>query len=186
MGPRESAVRTTSGLREKQVIHVSDATSVAQLDQVRALIRSFLAWHRERHVEDLKLIDEYFDAASFEEELANLPGAYSPPRGRLLLASDGTQPAGCVALRAIDTEYCEMKRMFVYPHMRGKGVGLALGVQLIKYARQSGYRAMRLDTSFRQAEAIGLYRRLGFSVIEPYYELPQNLREWLVFMELKL
>ena len=79
-----------------------------------------------------------------------------------------------------------MKRMFVYRRFHGKGVGLALGQRVIESARQSGYRAMRLDTSIRQAEALGLYRRLGFVDIAPYYDLPQSLREWLVFMELKL
>jgi GNAT superfamily N-acetyltransferase len=165
---------------------VSQASSAAQLDAVRHLMRSFIAWHRQRHLQDLALIDSYFDSAAFEEELATLPGIYSPPRGCLLLASVDGEPTGCVALRAIDDEYCEMKRMFVYPRFHGKGVGLALGQRLIEDARRSGYRAMRLDTSIRQAEAAALYVRLGFKPIAPYYELPQNLREWLVFMELKL
>jgi GNAT superfamily N-acetyltransferase len=168
------------------MVVVSDAVSVSQLDSVRHLMRSFIAWHRERHVEDLALIDSYFDADAFEHELATLPGIYVPPRGRLLLATVDDAPAGCVALRAIDNEFCEMKRMFVYPRFHGKGVGLALGQRLIECARQSGYRAMRLDTSIRQAEATGLYRRFGFTPIAPYYELPQNLRDWLVFMELGL
>ncbi len=168
------------------MVVVSDAVSGAQLDSVRHLMRSFIAWHRERHIEDVALIDSYFDSAAFEQELAGLPGTYAPPRGRLLLATFDDAPAGCVALRAIDDEVCEMKRMFVYPSFHGKGVGLALGQRLIENARQSGYRAMRLDTSIRQAEATGLYRRLGFTPIAPYYELPQNLRDWLVFMELAL
>jgi len=168
------------------VVVVSDVRSGEQLDSVRHLIRSFIAWHRERHVEDLALIDSYFDSAAFEQELASLPGSYVAPHGRLLLATFQDEPAGCVALRAIDKEFCEMKRMFVYRRFHGKGVGLALGQRVIESARQSGYRAMRLDTSIRQAEALGLYRRLGFVDIAPYYDLPQSLREWLVFMELKL
>jgi GNAT superfamily N-acetyltransferase len=168
------------------LINIADASTPLQLDAVRDLMRSFLAWHRERHVQDLQLIDDYFDAAAFDEELRTLPGEYSPPRGRLLLASLQQLPAGCVALRPIDDEYCEMKRMFVYPRFRGEGIGLALATQLIDNAREAGYRAMRLDTSIRQAEAKGLYSRLGFRIIEPYYELPQKMRDWLVFMELEL
>jgi len=86
----------------------------AQLDQVRALMQSFIAWHKERHGQDIDLINAYFDDAAFEEELASLPGKYVPPRGQLLLATLDGAPAGCVALREIDSASCEMKRMFVY------------------------------------------------------------------------
>ena len=150
------------------MINISDASTPLQLDAVRELMRSFIAWHRERHVQDLQLIDEYFDTSAFDEELRTLPGEYSPPRGSLLLATVQQQPAGCVALRSIDDEYCEMKRMFVYPHFRGQGAGLALATRLIDYARAAGYRAMRLDTSIRQAEARELYSHLGFRIIKAY------------------
>ena len=79
-----------------------------------------------------------------------------------------------------------MKRMFVYPRFRGQGAGVALATRLIDNAREAGYRALRLDTSIRQGEAKALYSRLGFRTIEAYYELPQKLRDWLVFMELEL
>lgn len=168
------------------MVNIADASTRLELDAVRELIRSFVAWHRERHAQDLHLIDEYFDASAFDEELRTLPGEYAPPRGRLLIATVQQQPAGCVALRPIDDEYCEMKRMFVYPRFRGQGAGLALAMRLIEHAHAAGYRAMRLDTSIRQAEAKGVYSRLGFRIIEPYYELPQKMRDWLVFMELRL
>jgi GNAT superfamily N-acetyltransferase len=168
------------------MVNIAEPRTAIQLDAVRELMRSFIVWHRARHVQDLRLIDEYFDASAFDEELRTLPGEYSPPGGRLLLATVQQQPAGCVALRSIDDEYCEMKRMFVYPRFHGQGAGLALATRLIENARAAGYRAMRLDTSVRQAEAKGLYARLGFRIIEPYYELPQQMRDWLVFMELVL
>lgn len=161
-------------------------TTVQQLDQVRSLMRSFIAWHKERHRQDMHLIDAYFDVEAFEQELASLPGKYAPPHGQLLLATvDGT-PAGCVALRGIDSASCEMKRMFVYTQFHGKGVGLALATSLLKEARALGYQTMRLDTSIRQNEAKGLYQRLGFKFVEPYYEVPEEMRNWLVFMELEL
>ena len=161
-------------------------TTVQQLDQVRSLMRSFIAWHKERHREDMHLIDAYFDAEAFEHELASLPSKYAPPHGQLLLATLNGRPAGCVALREIDSVSCEMKRMFVYTQFHGKGVGHALADALLKEARALGYRTMRLDTSIRQDEAKGLYQRLGFKIIEPYYEVPEEMRNWLVFMELEL
>jgi len=160
--------------------------TVQQLEQVRSLMRSFIVWHKARHREDIHLIDAYFDGEAFEQELVSLPGKYVPPRGQLLLATLEGTPAGCVALREIDSAACEMKRMFVYTQFRGKGVGHALADAAIKEARALGYRTMRLDTSIRQDEPKGLYRRLGFATIEPYYELPEELRNWLVFMELSL
>ena len=168
------------------MIKILNPSTQEQIQQVRALMRAFVDWHRERHIEDHELINEYFNARDFEEELASLPGKYSPPRGRLLLAVKDDQPAGCAALHEIDAKACEMKRMFVYPQFQGQGVGRALAEALIKEARTIGYAAILLDTSFRQDEAQGLYQSLGFKKIEPYYELPKELQNWLVFMKLKL
>ncbi len=162
-------------------VHVP--ASVADLDHVRDLMRAFIGWHRARHQQDLALIDSYFDAAAFEEELATLPGKYAPPHGELFLATVAGAPAGCVALRGIDATRCEMKRMFVYPEYQGRGVGRALGDAVLSAGRAAGYRTMLLDTSIRQAEAQALYRRLGFREVAPYYELSEDLRDWLVFME---
>lgn len=167
-------------------LEIVTATTPQQLDSVRSLIRAFVAWHRQSHQEDLALIDRYFDEKAFEEELATLPGKYGPPRGSLLLASYAGQAAGCVALRKIDAQSCEMKRMFVYPQLQGKGIGRGLAEGIIQEARAIGYSTMRLDTSFRQVGALNLYRSLGFRKIDPYYELPLELQNWLVFMELKL
>ena len=89
-----------------------------------------------------------------------------------------------LSVREIDSASYEMKRMFVYTQFHGKGVGHTLTDAVINEARALGYRTMRLDTSIRQDEAKGLYQRLGFKTIEPYYELPEELRNWLVFMEL--
>ncbi len=76
--------------------------------------------------------------------------------------------------------------MYVYPEYHGRGIGRALGEAVVAAARTAGYRVMRLDTSVRQAEAQALYRRMGFREIAPYYDLPEELRNWLVFMELPL
>lgn len=156
--------------------------NAAELDQVRELMRAFVAWHRLRHRQDLELIDRYFDPDEFDAELASLPGKYAPPDGQLLLATMDQQPAGCVAIRRVDKETCEMKRMFVSQDLQGKGLGRALASAIFDEAKRLGYRSMVLDTSIRQAEAQALYRKLGFDEVGPYYELPDGLRAWLVFM----
>ena len=165
---------------------IGEATNIHDLDNVRNLMRAFINWHRERHRAEADLIDRYFDPHLFEAELSSLPGKFSKPQGRLLLAQYDGRPAGCVALRDLGDGACEMKRMFVYSEYHGKGVGRTLADAIIKEARAMGYKVMRLDTGAKQIEAQKLYQSLGFRVTQPYYDLPDDLRAWLVFMELKL
>jgi DNA-binding MarR family transcriptional regulator/ribosomal protein S18 acetylase RimI-like enzyme len=113
----------------------------------------------------------------FEEELAALPGKYAPPAGALFLASvpranGNAEPAGCVALRPLGGDACEMKRLFVRPEFRGYGIGKALAERIIRAGRELGYRRMRLDTLDRLDEAVALYRAFGFRLIAPYYDNP--------------
>jgi putative acetyltransferase len=165
---------------------VRRAKSEDDLEQVRRLFRSFLAWHRQRHTADLDLIDAYFDDTAYEHEVDGLPGDYAPPDGDLLLCRDLGLALGCVAFKRLDEEACEMKRMFVPPTARGRGVGRVLAEALVERARRAGYRRMYLDTSRRQTEAISLYRSLGFEECEPYYDVPEEMLGWLVFFRLTL
>ena len=109
---------------------------------------------------------------NFDAELAGLPGAYAPPSGRLLLAFSGDEPAGCIALRKIGEEICEMKRLWVRPAFRGTGLGRRLVETLISEARVIGYRRVRLDTLPSMAAAQALYLSLGFRDIPPYNDHP--------------
>ncbi len=121
---------------------------------------------------------------NFDQELANLPGDYAAPAGRLLLAEEDYELAGCIALLKLDDGVCEMKRLFLRPAYRGRGLGKILVESIIDEARKLGYTYMRLDTlPGRMDKAIALYRSIGFVEIAPYCENPV---EGAKFMELEL
>ncbi len=110
---------------------------------------------------------------SFDQELRALPGAYAPPAGRLILAEVGGDAAGCIAIKPLEKDVCEMKRLYVRPQFRGRQLGTGLVSRAIEEARGVGYRAMRLDTiDGKMDHAIALYRMVGFREIGPYYPNP--------------
>ncbi len=115
-----------------------------------------------------------FDIAlgDYEKELLELPGEYSSPTGSLLIAFYDNNPAGCVALRKIDDDVCEMKRLYVKIKYRGNKIGKALVLEIIKKACQLGYKLMRLDTHPWMKDAELLYRSIGFKEIKAYHFNP--------------
>lgn len=132
------------------------------------------------------MIDVYFDADAYEAELRGLPGQYAPPAGALLVAEQDGCVVGCIALKRFDDDRCEMKRLFVDTSAHGTGAGEALARAIIGRAKALGYSRMMLDTGPQQIEAQSLYRKLGFRDCGPYYEMSDDLRNWLVFMDLEL
>lgn len=154
-------------------MRIFQANSQEDIDNARALF--------EEYASDLSISPCF---QNFDQELKNLPGDYAPPDGHLLLATDDSGLAGCIALRKLGADVCEMKRLFVRPTHRGTGLGRTLVESLIDEARRLGYKKMRLDTlPGRMDKAIALYRSIGFVEIEPYYENPVPDAK---FMELEL
>jgi ribosomal protein S18 acetylase RimI-like enzyme len=129
----------------------------ADLGEVRALLREYAA-----------SLSFALDFQEFDRELAELPGAFAPPRGELLLA----RGKGCVALRPLDETTCEMKRLYVRPQARGEGLGRRLAEAIVADARKLGYTRMRLDTVPGMEAAQALYEQLGFREIAPYTPNP--------------
>ncbi len=137
-----------------------------------------------------KLFKEYaaslgFDLCfqDFDQELTRLPGEYAAPAGRLYLALRGKRIVGCIALRKINKKICEMKRMYVRPRFRGKGIGRLLALKVINEAIKIGYKSMRLDTVPAMKQATALYKSLGFKKIKPYR---YNPIPGALFLELRL
>lgn len=144
------------------MFEIVEATTADQIAAARALFREYEA--------DIQ-IDLCFQ--SFQEELDTLPGRYAPPRGTILLLVNGEEPVGCVALRPLEDDACEMKRLYVRPSARGTGAGRRLVEAIIREARDRRYRVMRLDTlPGKMDSAIALYRSLGFREISSYNANP--------------
>jgi len=152
---------------------ICQAESPAQISQVRDLF-----------LEYAQSLGFSLCFQNFDRELAGLPGDYSLPEGRLLLAECGGEAAGCAALHKLQAGICEMKRLYLRPQFRGKGLGRILAEAVLAEAQTIGYEQMRLDTVEPvMRNAVGLYRKLGFREIAPNRANPMP---GTLYMELKL
>ncbi|SKC99793.1 N-acetylglutamate synthase, GNAT family [Burkholderia sp. CF099] len=154
------------------MIDIRPARFPDDIDVVRAIFREYA---------DGLGIDLGFQA--FDQELAALPGKYSPPRGTILLAWRDERVIGCVALRAFEFDICEMKRLYVRPEGRGHQIGTLLAQAVVHAAKEAGYRRMRLDTLPSMKSAQRLYASLGFRPISAYVFNPV---EGTQFLELEI
>jgi putative acetyltransferase len=128
---------------------------------------------RELFLEYARSLDFSLCFQGFDDELRELPGMYAPPSGRLLLAIEDGEPAGCVGVHRLDETTSEMKRLYVRPSWRRTGLGRVLAQRACDEARAIGYRKLRLDTvAATMPAAIALYRTMGFREIAPYRENP--------------
>ncbi|WP_419750713.1 GNAT family N-acetyltransferase [Terrisporobacter petrolearius] len=154
-----------------------------------------LAYDREKEIRELVVeytdmiikpgndVKECLSSQNLDEELKDMKNKYSLPYGRMYLAIVKDEAAGCVALTKNDNEYCEIKRLYVRPKFRGKGISKALTEQVISDARKIGYKYMRLDTFPFMSSAIKLYEKYGFRIIDRYNDNPAKTA---IFMQLDL
>ena len=140
---------------------IVEANSALDLARIRELFVEYVAWLN---------VDLGFQG--FEQELAALPGGYARPDGRLLLATVHGQAAGCIALRRFDANSGEVKRLWLRPSFRGRGIAQELVRCILAAAREVGYERLVLDTLGTMAAAMALYRSVGFIEIAPYYHNP--------------
>lgn len=163
----------------KPMVHNKDSNiefkRITEQDNIEEVKKLFLEYAQSLEV------DLCFQ--NFEEELKTLPGKYGPPHGALILALVEGKAAGCVALRKISENICEMKRLYVRQCYRGLGIGRRLIYIIIEYAKKMNYQYIRLDTLPTMKEAQVLYTSLGFYDIDPYV---YNPIEGTRYMELKL
>lgn len=153
-------------------MHLELVTSDPLLQQVRELFQEYQA-----------SLDIDLCFQDFEKELLDLPGKYAPPQGRLYVAFSDGLLAGCVALRPLQEEQCEIKRLYVRPQFRGQDIGKQLLKQVITEAQRIGYHQVLLDTLYAMTAARSLYYSVGFREIPPYCFNP--VKE-AVFMSLGL
>jgi ribosomal protein S18 acetylase RimI-like enzyme len=137
------------------------AAGPEDIPQVRAMLREYVEWI------GLDLAFQEINA-----ELDGLPGDYAPPRGALFVAVEGPRYLAMIALRPLDHSTAEMKRLYVRPEARGRGLARQLIARLCGEAKRLDYTEIRLDTLPKMGEAQAIYETHGFVDIEPYYETP--------------
>ena len=181
-------------MKAEPTIPVPSSVSPACPERSRRVVNAFsfvqaatpaqIAQARELFLEYAQSLGFSLCFQNFDKELAGLPGGYAPPDGRLLLAEQEGQLAGCVALHQLEPGICEMKRLYLRSQFRGQGLGRALADRIIGEARQIGYRRMRLDTVEPvMKDAVAMYRKIGFREIAPYCANPIA---GALYMELQL
>lgn len=139
------------------MIRIDNARFPEDLTDIQAIFREYA-----------ESLDIDLGFQDFESELAGLPGKFAAPDGQILLARRANQVVGCVAVRPLSGDACEMKRLYVRPAGRGEQLGRKLAVSICQLAREAGYRLMRLDTLSTMTAALRVYESLGFARIPPY------------------
>jgi GNAT superfamily N-acetyltransferase len=162
------------------MLTISQVHTRFEIEAVQELLREYIPWV-------FTLVEGSEKAPTFEgmeQELATLPGIYAPPAGRLLLAMQDGQPAGCIALKKQDAKTGELKRLYVRPTFRGLNIGKQLVTVLIEEAREAGYTRLALDSHISMTKAHEIYHVAGFRTVSAPPDFPEALKPIVVFMEL--
>lgn len=125
-------------------------------------------------IEGDKTFAEYLQQQNYDQEVQHLEEKYGRPNGRIFVAFYEGKLAGCIGLKKIDDETCEMKRLYVRPEFRGKHIGNILASRIIEEAKNIGYKSMVLDTLPFLTSAIKMYKKIGFYEIEQYNDSPMK------------
>ena len=164
--------------RKEIMLKIYPVETDEDLEIVKGLLEDYLAFMFELdgpvHIKEVE---------AHKHQMNNLGEYFRPPDGCLLVAKYKKESAGCVALRMLSDDTCEMKRLYVKPKFRGLKIGRNLANAVIKQAQKIGYKHMRIHTISALEQANRLYKSLGFNEIDPFEYTP---REDAVFMELKL
>ncbi len=159
-----------AAVSRRPVVSIDPAVGPEDMAEIRTLFLEYAAF-----------LDFSLCFQDFDQELADLPGDYAPPAGRLWLARVDGAVVGCVGLRPYKDGKCEMKRLYLRPGARGLGLGRRLAALTVTAAEEIGYPIMRLDTVPKLKTAIALYRDMGFAeVVEPQ---PQGAPDGLLVFE---
>ena len=137
-------------------------------------IKTLFTEYTEYLVENDSKFKEYLEVQKYDDEIEHLEDKYGMPWGRLYLVFYENQVAGCIALRKIDDEKCEMKRLYVRPELRNKGIARMLAEKIVSDAKEIGYSSMLLDTLPFLHTAIKMYKQMGFYEIECYNNSPMD------------
>jgi len=163
-------------------LSIAQVRTPAEIAAVEALLREYTTWAYSLEAES----DFAPTFEGLERELSTLPGIYSPPAGRLLLATQDGKPAGCIALKPHDAANGELKRVYVRSEFRGLSIGRHLVAAAIGEARSIGYRRLVLDSHVSMTNAHALYESAGFRRVPAPSDFPESLRAIVVFMEMDL
>ncbi|MEJ6401728.1 GNAT family N-acetyltransferase [Yoonia sp. 2307UL14-13] len=165
------------------MITIRPARGDYDLAAVRDLCWAYRDILLERTTDLPGLVDHYYATPIYQKLMDDLPGKHIPPDGEIFVATEGDDIIACGMTHRIDAETCEIKRVYVTPEGRGKGIARHLCKDAMTWAKAAGYKRFVLDTMVRLPEAMALYEGMGFTRAAPYHDLPKAFIDLVVFYE---